>query len=940
MKTLPHICLLFLFIVGAQAGLARTITVHSAADSGPGSLRQALIDAANGDTININAKLTIHLTSGELVVGKNLMIKGPGANGPTISGNATSRVFHIMPGATLTLDSLTITNGAASIELDNFPENAGGGIYSDHANLTLRNCVVTNSVARFGAGIFSSSKNGGSANLTIKDSTISNNSARDIIGYMGAYGGGIFSGGGFDALSIMFGPVRGESTGGSAVDYQVNFTAGQKYRITETAQPADPAEEGFNAIIAVIDPNGNTILDQDTLRLDSGDYLLADETVTFVAPVTGQYTVRVHPGISGGVPTFGHFRLQINTVSQRTANATLNLNNCTINGNSAESQGGGIFNDGFAGNATLTITNSVVSGNIANDGLNDYGYGGGIYNNGDSGNALVTLTNSTLSGNFANTWGGALSNNAISTTPPLGPITFGPVTGKSTGGSAVDYQINFTAGQKYVITEMAQPANPAENFDAIIAVIDPNGQTILDQDTYVDETVTFVAPVTGQYTVRVHPFYSNGVPTFGHFTLQINAAAARSANMTLNNCTISGNSITNGEGAGIFSVLFGDGMTSLVTLTKCVVTGNQSEGDTGGIYFQGELADGSAKLTVTSCSITNNFAAFDGAGIEVKQAAAELTNTDVSNNSVTTDFGAGGGIGIDDGLGRNGVSLVTMTNCTVTGNSARVGGGIETSGLKLNLINCTVRGNSAGFGGGIFNENGDASATVTLDGSTVSGNSAAGGGGGGIFNGGVNFFFGDTATIVLINSTVSGNSADFGGGILNEAFGIDDTHIGTGAIIVRNSTISGNTADFGGGIFTWGSNAEFGIATLDIANSIINAGTSGENLIAYEDGIITSQGYNLSSDAAGGNSTKGPGGLLNGPGDIRNTNPMLGPLKDNGGPTMTHALLDHSPALNAGDPNFNPYLFDPPLLYDQRGANFPRIVTGRVDIGAFEAKRH
>ena len=322
--------------------------------------------------------------------------------------------------------------------------------------------------------------------------------------------------------------------------------------------------------------------------------------------------------------------------------------------------------------------------------------------------------------------------------------------------SAVNYQVNLTAGQKYVITELAQPANPAENFDAIIAVIDPNGQTISDQDTYVDETVIFVAPVTGQYTVRVHPFYSNGVPTFGHFTLQINAAAAWSANMTLNNCTISGNSITNGQGAGIYSVLFGDGMTSLVTLTKCVVTGNHSDGDGGGINFQGEVADGSAKLTVTSCSVTNNFAGFDAGGIEVKQAAAEIADTDISNNSAgTAFFGAGGGVGIDDGLGRSGISLVTMTNCKVTANSATSGGGIETSGLELNLINCAISGNSARFGGGIFNENGDASATVTLDGSTVSGNSATGGGGGGIFNGGSNFGFGDTATIMLINSTVS-----------------------------------------------------------------------------------------------------------------------------------------------------------------------------------------
>ena len=291
---------LLLLVSGLQNVAARTITVHSAADSGPGSLRQALVDAGNGDKINVVVNGTITLTSGELLVRKSITISGPGPHG-IISGNNASRVFHITPGTNVTLESLTITNGAASIELNNFPDNAGGGIYSDHANLTLKNCVVTNSVARFGAGIFSSSKDGGSANLTISNSTISNNSARDVIGYMGAYGGGIFSGGSFDALSLIFGPVRGESTGGSAVDYQVNFTAGQKYVITETAQPADFAEEGFNAIVAVIDPNGQTILDQDTFRLDSGDYLFADETVTFVAPVTGLYTVRVHPGFSGGV---------------------------------------------------------------------------------------------------------------------------------------------------------------------------------------------------------------------------------------------------------------------------------------------------------------------------------------------------------------------------------------------------------------------------------------------------------------------------------------------------------------------------------------------------------------------------------------------------------------------------------------------------------------
>jgi hypothetical protein len=90
-------------------------------------------------------------------------------------------------------------------------------------------------------------------------------------------------------------------------------------------------------------------------------------------------------------------------------------------------------------------------------------------------------------------------------------------------------------------------------------------------------------------------------------------------------------------------------------------------------------------------------------------------------------------------------------------------------------------------------------------------------------------------------------------------------------------------------------------------------------------GKITSFGYNLSSDNGGG--------VLTGAGDQINTDPMLGPLQDNGGPTVTHALLAGSPAINAGDPNFTP-----PPVYDQRGPGFDRVVNGRIDSGAFEAQ--
>ena len=135
-------------------------------------------------------------------------------------------------------------------------------------------------------------------------------------------------------------------------------------------------------------------------------------------------------------------------------------------------------------------------------------------------------------------------------------------------------------------------------------------------------------------------------------------------------------------------------------------------------------------------------------------------------------------------------------------------------------------------------------------------------------------------------------------------------HSGGGGLegggVIKNSTISGNG---NGGISTNG---------IEIGNTILD-GNTGANI----DGTATSLGYNISSDDGGGN--------LTGPGDQINTAPMIGPLQDNGGPTLTHALLPGSPAINAGDPNFTP-----PPFYDQRGSPFVRVFNGRIDIGSFE----
>jgi hypothetical protein len=212
--------------------------------------------------------------------------------------------------------------------------------------------------------------------------------------------------------------------------------------------------------------------------------------------------------------------------------------------------------------------------------------------------------------------------------------------------------------------------------------------------------------------------------------------------------------------------------------------------------------------------------------------------------------------------------------------------------------NSTISGNSAAEGGaGIYN-----GGTLSVTNSTIYGNFASAKGGG-IYN--------DGATLSVINSTISGNSADYGGGIDNE----------NATVTVNNSTISGNGALIGGGIYNL-------TGTLEIGNTVLNASI---HFNVYG-GAVISLGYNLSSDGTGPN---------NGTTDRINTNPMLGSLQDNGGPTFTHALMTGSPAIDKGK-NLSG------STTDQRGTGFARSyddpaitnATGGdgTDIGAFEVQ--
>ena len=339
------------------------------------------------------------------------------------------------------------------------------------------------------------------------------------------------------------------------------------------------------------------------------------------------------------------------------------------------------------------------------------------------------------------------------------------------------------------------------------------------------------------------------------------------------------------------------------TVTIDGLTVGNGYSDSAGIYSHG------AALTVSNCTISGN----SGGGILNDEGALTVSNCIISGNS-------GGGI---SNFGFHGSSPLTITNSTLSGNSADYGGAVLNEGFDgdamLTITNSTLSGNSASVsGGGIFN--GAAGSTggssmVTVSDSTISGNSA-GEDGGGIYNWAAHL---GGSTVAVSNSTISGNSAREGGGIYNIMGG----HLGGATLTITNSTVGGNSATGnGGGIYN--NSQQGGHTTLTIGNTILNGGASGAN-ISNNSGAVTSVGYNLSSDDGGG--------YLIAPGDQINTDPMLSPLQDNGGPAFTHELLAGSPAINSGDPSFTP-----PPSFDQRGLGFGRVVIGRIDIGSFEVQ--
>jgi hypothetical protein len=338
---------------------------------------------------------------------------------------------------------------------------------------------------------------------------------------------------------------------------------------------------------------------------------------------------------------------------------------------------------------------------------------------------------------------------------------------------------------------------------------------------------------------------------------------------------------------------------------------------------------------VTPCRTLAGALAKAAPGAIVEVGAGEYPETTVVRADVTVQ-GAGAGATV---LGPvsiwNRAVTATLADVAVAGGARPGGGGVENWGT-LTLRDVVVRDNRAwvgegyqALGGGVLNFG-----TLTLVDSTVRDNHAVGSGGEerSGWGGGIN----NRGTLTVIRSTISGNTAHMGGGIYN-----------AGVATIHSSTISSNTAKVdGGGIATTSS----GHTTLAFVTITANASdsdsdgsgdggglsaagptaSSGSIVAANTDqggespdcsGDLQSDGHNLLGSAAGC-------GLVGVPGtDLTGVDASLGPLADNGGPTLTHAPTPGSPAVDAAGTQG---CFEA----DQRGVARPQ--GSECDVGAVE----
>jgi|GEM_PF-796670 len=896
---------------------AATNLVITINDSGPGSLRSAMMVGGYIYFTNTLNGLTIHLTNGPLVVYPYDVTIDASAlpNGIAVSGGGASRVIENAWGNQATLKNLTIRDGDA---------HEGGGILNVGGSMTLENCTITNNYALyFGGGILNGTLQLTSATssnavlrigpesqgtLVLKNCTVTRNS-------VGGHGGGIGNIG--SALTVEGCTISGnrsERNGAgiyNACGLDVNLAAG----------------------FGVVPHSGtvfarNSTISENTTGLSSGNgsALHSDSSAPLGSPVP----------YGTNLTTLVHCTVARNT-NDLLAGYTTAVFNSTGGILTLENN---ILADNYAGSyvwPSLRGPYTTVGANII------------TANYGTLMSGPAPLFNNPLLSPLGNN-GGPTRTMALALTSPAIGKAVASLNSPSTDqrgqprppGSAADlgafeYPLPDPAGLAgaldsldltnvtsvlipggfYPAVWFSQSTNTHDGVDAAQSGAIPNDKkSLLTADVTGPGTLTFWWKINANPDDRI-TFYLGSAswlagPIFGNTDWKKETVAIPAGTHSLGWEYDADYINTMPGGAGwVDEVVF----TPFVPTPIVLNTNDSGPGSLRQIIadfpsgtlitFDPSLSGKTITLTSGQLFIDKNLgidasALPNGIVISGNNASRVLQVTSGNNvllNSLTLTRGSATGAnpantgGAIYSFGGN----LTLLNSTITSNTATgSGGAITTQDGSLTLSGSTLRGNSAPFGGAIYRIRG----TVTLNDCTLADNSATSSGGGGIFNN-------QTGTCTLNNCTVAGNSASgSGGGVAN----FNDAQL-----ILSQTTIANNAAVVGGGVWTPAT------AALSLHNTIIaenSASASGPDI----DGAVTStSGVNLLSNLANSNLSPGPSLLVG--------NPLLAPLNNYGSATQTRPPLPGSPAIDAGGPTG--------LVTDQRGA--PRPSGPLPDLGAVEA---
>lgn len=782
----------------------------------------------NGGIIRENTATT---NGGGVVVGEKgafTMEKG------TFSGNT----------ANTNGGAVCISGGTFEIKDGTFSENSasgvGGAVYDKNGTLKMSGGEIKGNNAPYGGGICVKEN----ATFTMENGTISKNVSSDN-------GGGVYVDGIGDE-GASFSPTF-TMTGGAISENTANYGGGVYVYLNGTLKMSggeisdNTASNNGGAVYinnnASFTMEGGIISRNESISSNGGGiYIYTNGTFTMKNGTVGGNKAYSSGGaiyVSGGK----FIMSDTATISENKAsnahgggiciinNATFEMNNGTISGNTANLNGGAVY---VNSTATFEMNNGIISENTANR-------GGGVY---VKENATFTMDRGTISENTANDGGGVYVTGDESTSGTFtmegGTFSGNKATEKGNGAYVNPCAFKMSGAAKFAedndvylnaVGSLIPTITVAGSLTAEspVATITPSAYTdreVLSADT----GVTITQDICNQFALT---------PPSDGTDAEWKIVPAGTAFGVLRQKSTE--FYVRGDGAGwyadnsAFTASAGSDTTGNGTKTKPFATIQKAIDE---VIAQNDGAD---DYTIFVDGTLTQSAAVTAGMADLSKSKKNLTLTIKSLSETTkATLDAKQKSRVMEVLSASGVLNLTLENLVIKGGKTATGsgGGIEfySTGGSLTMKGCEVRDNEAFFGGGIY-----ASSALEMESCTVSGNTAATDGGG------INL---DANALKMKDCEITGNTATRnGGGIYIEG--------SAATLTMENGKISENIASGdGGGIY------------VSVGTFTMNGGTIEKNEANYGGGVYVNGGaFNMSGDGSAitdnktrGNATSGDGG--------------------------------------------------------------------------------